>query len=147
MEQASTYGELPFFCDLPPAHRARLARLLHRRTFRPGASLIIAEQPGDGVYIILSGPVKIHVEQSDGTDMIIAFGGTGDVEGKMSLLENVDRSANAVRPARLERRDPHPLASDAERPRQPGRRLPRARQPEHDRLQATQLPHGGSQPP
>jgi CRP/FNR family cyclic AMP-dependent transcriptional regulator len=58
MEQASTYGELPLFCDLPPDHLARLAGLLHRRIFRPGASLITAEQPGDVVYIILSGTVK-----------------------------------------------------------------------------------------
>jgi hypothetical protein len=146
MEQASTYGELSLFCDLPPDHLARLAGLLHRRTFRPGASLITAEQPGEVVYIILSGTVKIHVEQSDGTDVIIAFGGTGDVEGEISLLENVDRSANAVRPARLERRDPHPPASDAERPRQPGRRLTRAGQPDHDLLQSVRLPRGEPQP-
>jgi CRP/FNR family cyclic AMP-dependent transcriptional regulator len=96
MEPASTYGELPLFRDLPPEQLERLAGLLHRRTFRAGASLITAEQPGEVVYIILSGTVKIHMEQADGADVIIAFGGAGDVEGEMSLLENIDRSANVV---------------------------------------------------
>ena len=96
MEPASTYGELPLFRDLPPEQLERLAGLLHRRTFRTGASLITAEQPGEVAYIILSGTVKIHMEQADGGDVIIAFGGPGDIEGEMSLLDNVQRSANVV---------------------------------------------------
>jgi CRP-like cAMP-binding protein len=96
MDPASTYGQLPLFRDLPPEHLERLAKLLHRKTFPAGASLITVEQPGEVVYIILSGTVKIHVEQSDGADVILAFGGPGDIEGEMSLLENVDRSANVV---------------------------------------------------
>jgi CRP/FNR family cyclic AMP-dependent transcriptional regulator len=96
MELSSTYGELPLFHGLPPEQLARLDGLLHRKIFPPGASLITVEQPGEVVYIILGGTVKIHVEQSDGSDVIIAFGGPGDVEGEMSLVENVDRSANVV---------------------------------------------------
>ncbi|SRR6266545_6186347 len=96
MESPSTLGELALFRDLPTEHLERLAGLLRRRTFRAGASLITVEQPGEVVYIILTGTVKIHVEQPDGADVIIAFGGPGDVEGEMSLLESVDRSANVV---------------------------------------------------
>src|SRR5689334_17840962 len=96
MALASTYSDLPLFRGLPPEYLERLATLLHRKTFPPGASLITVEQPGEVVYIILSGTVKIHVEQSDGADVIIAFGGPGDIEGEMSLLENLDRSADVV---------------------------------------------------
>jgi CRP/FNR family transcriptional regulator, cyclic AMP receptor protein len=88
--------ELPLFDGLPAEQLAQLAGLLHRRTFPPGTNLITVEQPGEVVYIILSGTVKIHMEQSDGGDVIIAFGGPGDIEGEMSLLENVERSANVV---------------------------------------------------
>ena len=98
MELPSTYGELPLFHGLPPEQLARLNGLLHRKIFPPGASLMTVEQPGEVVYIILSGTVKIHVEQSDGSDVIIAFGGPGDVEGEMSVLDNVaaGRSADIV---------------------------------------------------
>ena len=62
MESPSTLGELALFRDLPTEHLERLAGLLRRRTFRAGASLITVEQPGEVVYIILTGTVKIHVE-------------------------------------------------------------------------------------
>ena len=88
--------ELPLFDGLPAEQLVQLAGLLHRRTFPPGTNLITVEQPGEVVYIILSGTVKIHMEQSDGGDVIIAFGGPGDIEGEMSLLENIERSANVV---------------------------------------------------
>jgi CRP/FNR family cyclic AMP-dependent transcriptional regulator len=50
------------------------------------------------VYLILDGTVKIYVTQADGNDVIIAFGGPGDVEGEMSVLDNVaaGRSADIV---------------------------------------------------
>ena len=96
MLDPNAIGELPLFRDLSREQLAQLAGLLHRRTFSTGTNLITVEQPGEVVYIILSGTVKIHVEQSDGGDVIIAFGGPGDIEGEMSLVDNVQRSANVV---------------------------------------------------
>jgi CRP/FNR family transcriptional regulator, cyclic AMP receptor protein len=96
MVDSIALGELPLFHGLPSEQLARLATLLHHRTFPPETNLINVEQPGEVVYIILSGTVKIHVVQSDGGDVIIAFGGPGDIEGEMSLLEGVERSANVV---------------------------------------------------
>ena len=92
----SSLGDMLLFRDLTPAQLTTLHKFLHRRVFPAKTNLITVEQPGGTVYIILHGTVKIHVEQVDGTDVIIAFGGPGDVEGEMSLLGDVDRSANVV---------------------------------------------------
>lgn len=89
-------AEMPLFRDLAPEQLERLNHLLRRKTFPAGTNIITAEQPGEVVYILLSGTVKIHVEQADGADVIIAFGGPGDIEGEMSLLDDVARSANIV---------------------------------------------------
>lgn len=40
--------------------------------------------------------MKIHVEQADGTDVILAILAAGDVLGEMSLMDAETRSANAV---------------------------------------------------
>ena len=53
-------------------------------------------QPGEIVYFILSGTVKIHVEQEDGRDVIISILGPGECVGEMSLLDQVGRSATVV---------------------------------------------------
>jgi CRP/FNR family cyclic AMP-dependent transcriptional regulator len=39
--------------------------------------------------------VKIHVEQPDGSDVILAIRGPGEVLGEMSILDSLGRSANA----------------------------------------------------
>jgi CRP/FNR family cyclic AMP-dependent transcriptional regulator len=54
------------------------------------------EQPGEIVYFIVSGTVKIHVEQEDGRDVIISILGPGECVGEMSLLDQVGRSATVV---------------------------------------------------
>jgi CRP/FNR family cyclic AMP-dependent transcriptional regulator len=94
----STLGEFRLFHDLTIEQLTRLNDLLRRRTFPSGTNLASAEEPGEVVYLILDGTVKIYVTQADGNDVIIAFGGPGDVEGEMSVLESVaaGRSANIV---------------------------------------------------
>jgi CRP/FNR family transcriptional regulator, cyclic AMP receptor protein len=94
----STLGEFPLFRDLTIEQLTRLNDLLRRRTFPAGTNLASAEEPGEVVYLILTGTVKIFVTQADGNDVIIAFGGPGDVEGEMSVLDNASggRSADIV---------------------------------------------------
>ena len=94
----STLGAFPLFRDLTIEQLTRLNDLLRRRTFPSGTNLASAEEPGEVVYLILDGTVKIYVTQADGNDVIIAFGGPGDVEGEMSVLDSVaaGRSANIV---------------------------------------------------
>ncbi len=68
----------------------------HRRLFAAGTNILTAEQPGEAVYVILHGTVKIHVEQSDGRDVVLAILGAGDTLGEMSLIDSAGRSASAV---------------------------------------------------
>ncbi len=73
-----------------------LSERLRYKTFPEGASFITAEQPGEVVYIILRGTVKIHVEQVDGTDVVLAILGAGDTVGEMSLVDSAGRSASVL---------------------------------------------------
>jgi CRP/FNR family cyclic AMP-dependent transcriptional regulator len=91
-----TLGAMPLFHGLTLEQLTWLNHHLHRTTFPAGSHLFTAEQPGDVVYIILSGTVKIHVEQEDGSDVIVAFRGPGDPIGEMSLLDRAGRSASVT---------------------------------------------------
>src|SRR5712692_6065432 len=73
-----------------------LSARLHRKIFAIDANIITAEQPGEVVYVIVSGTVKIHMEQADGSDVIIAILGPGDTVGEMSVFDGALRSANVV---------------------------------------------------
>ena len=89
-----TYIDL--FQGLNPAELARIGKHAHRRVSPSGTDIITAEQPGEVVYLILSGTVKIHMEQMDGRDVILAILGPGDTVGEMSLVDSAGRSASAV---------------------------------------------------
>lgn len=87
---------IQLFEGLSPAQLDWIAQRAHRRVFPAGSNVLTVEQPGEAVYIILHGTVKIHVEQSDGRDVILAILGAGDLLGEMSLIDSVGRSASAV---------------------------------------------------
>lgn len=89
-------GEIELFSGLAPHQLARLSSRLYCRTFPAGSSIMTAEQPGEVVYIIRTGTLKIHIEQQDGTDVILALLGPGDIVGEMSLIDSAGRSASVI---------------------------------------------------
>lgn len=93
---ASSLGELPLFQGLSPEQLQHLNTLLRRKTFPAATDVITADQPGEVAYIILSGTVKIHIEQADGGDVLLAILGPGELVGEMSLVEQIGRSATVV---------------------------------------------------
>jgi len=89
-------SDIRLFEGLSSAQLDWVSRRAHRRVFPVGANVMTAEQPGEAVYIVLHGTVKIHVEQADGRDVILALLGSGDLIGEMSLIDSVGRSASAT---------------------------------------------------
>jgi CRP/FNR family cyclic AMP-dependent transcriptional regulator len=89
-------GNMPLFHGLTPEETSRLETLLRSRKFAAGANVMAADQPGEAIYIIQTGTMKIHVEQSDGSDVILAILGPGEVVGEMGPVEEQPRSASVV---------------------------------------------------
>jgi CRP/FNR family cyclic AMP-dependent transcriptional regulator len=96
VDDLSVLRTIPLFQSLGEGQLALVGAALHRRTFATGVNVLTVEQPGDVVYIVVSGTLKIHVEQSGGRDVILAFLGAGDTLGEMSVIDQVGRSANAT---------------------------------------------------
>src|SRR5215212_7433629 len=88
-------ADIDLFTGLTPAQLDWIAQRAHRRVFEAGRNLMTIEQPGEAVYIILHGTVKIHIEQGD-REVILSILGAGDLLGEMSLIDSVGRSASAV---------------------------------------------------
>jgi CRP/FNR family cyclic AMP-dependent transcriptional regulator len=88
-------ADIELFSGLTPTQLEWVAQRAHRRVFDAGRNVLTMEQPGEAVYIILYGTVKIHIEQSE-RDVILSILGAGDLLGEMSLIDSVGRSASAV---------------------------------------------------
>ena len=72
---------IPLFKGLDPLELNWIAQRAHRRFVSAGTPILTAEMPGEAVYVILFGTVKIHIEQADGRDVVLAIIGTGDTVG------------------------------------------------------------------
>jgi len=88
-------SDIALFVGLTPSQLDWVAQHAHRSVFETGRNVMTIEQPGEAVYVILHGTVKIHIEQGE-RDVIIAILGTGDMLGEMSLIDSIGRSASAV---------------------------------------------------
>jgi CRP/FNR family cyclic AMP-dependent transcriptional regulator len=91
----SLLADIELFAGLTPKQLDWFAQRVHRRVFEAGRNVMTIEQPGEAVYIILQGTIKVHIEQGE-RDVIISILGAGDLLGEMSLIDSVGRSASAV---------------------------------------------------
>src|SRR6188508_3157252 len=89
-------AEITLFKGLPADRLKRLSEVLRQKVVPSGTNMITAEQPGEVVYVVLEGTVKILIEQVDGREVILAFLGAGDTVGEMSLVDSAGRSANVM---------------------------------------------------
>lgn len=87
---------IPLFGGLNDITRDQIARLLRRNSFAAGTAIIAAEHPGQELYFIVEGTVKVTVDQSDGSSLILAILGPGAVVGEMGLIQRGHRSATVT---------------------------------------------------
>ncbi len=84
------------FRGLSSEQLEKLAPLLRERIFPVGANVMTAEQPGEGAYVILDGSVKVYVIHTDGSEIILAILGPGEIVGEMSVADSLGRSASVL---------------------------------------------------
>lgn len=73
-----------------------LSRRLQVRTRHAGAVVVAQDEPGDAVFILLSGRVKVALFGDNGRELTLSLLGPGELFGEMSLLDNRPRSANVI---------------------------------------------------
>ena len=87
---------IPFFAGLEPAALERLAAPMRSRRFRRGEVIFHIGDPGDALFVIVAGEVKISLPSETGEEAILATLRAGDVFGELALLDGAPRSASAT---------------------------------------------------
>jgi CRP/FNR family cyclic AMP-dependent transcriptional regulator len=84
---------VPLFADLTEAELAALRRFTVQRPVQRHTLLIQEGTPGDALYVILSGKVKVYLAGPDGKEVILAILAPGDFFGEMALIDDEPHSA------------------------------------------------------
>src|SRR6202048_1762986 len=87
---------MDLFTDLPVLELNKIARLLKEHKIAENEVIFAQGEPGDGLYIILQGRVRIATIDQLGRERVLAFYGPGEFFGDMAVLTGSPRSATAT---------------------------------------------------
>ncbi len=89
--------ECRLFAGLDEPILGMVAAALRPRRFRRGETIFHVDDPGDALFIVTSGRVKITIPPGDGSDSaILTTIAPGGFFGELALLDDAPRSATAV---------------------------------------------------
>ena len=92
----------PIFSDLDSEALDQLCRYAKHTVLKRGATIFSKGDPGNSLYAVISGTVKISLSSPDGRNAILNLVGPGELFGEMSVLDGQDRSADATANANCE---------------------------------------------
>lgn len=89
-------GELPLFELLSLSELSKLEDIVHIRTFGPGETVIRAQAPRLGMYVIQSGSVHVVRRGLNNAPIILGTLNPGELIGEFSLIDSSPRSSSIV---------------------------------------------------
>lgn len=96
-ENEATYlKQVNIFKGLNDEEILDLISVAKKRTFRSGEVIFHRDDPGQMLYIIKEGKVKICLMSPDGQEISLVVFGKGEYFGEFALLDGLPRSADAI---------------------------------------------------
>jgi CRP/FNR family transcriptional regulator, cyclic AMP receptor protein len=93
--QHKALAAVPLFSSLDEEQLEFIAKYMRRRAYSEREVIVRRDSPGDALFIVMSGKVKVsYIEDEDET--IIAVMQAGDFFGELSLLDGAGRSADVI---------------------------------------------------
>ena len=94
---------VPMFASFPEESLRLLATLVTRKSVTRGTTIMVAGDPTDSLYIVISGRLKVMMSDAEGKEVILAILGSGEFFGEMGLIDDSPRSASvlAIEPCEL----------------------------------------------
>jgi CRP/FNR family cyclic AMP-dependent transcriptional regulator len=87
----------PLFAGLDDATLTLCADAMRGRRFRRGEVVFHVEDPGDALFLVTSGEIKIVLPSEEGAEpVILTTVGRGGFFGELALLDGQPRSASAI---------------------------------------------------
>ncbi|MGA7806993.1 Crp/Fnr family transcriptional regulator [Bradyrhizobium sp.] len=86
----------PIFCDLEPDAFDQLCRYAKHTLVKRGATICSKGDPGNSLFAVISGTVKISVSSPDGRNAILNLVHAGELFGEVAVLDGLERTADAT---------------------------------------------------
>jgi len=102
LEEVSFLRNVPIFNELSDQELEKIAGLGIRKKYKKGSIILLEEETGAALFVIVSGKVKIVRMDDDGREVILSILGESDFFGEMAILDGLTRSASVVATSKSE---------------------------------------------
>ena len=95
MDNAAFLRSIPLFSKLDEAELQRFGELTREKNYPKGSVIVFEDDPGDSLFIVRDGRVKVVLIGEDGREVILGVLGVGEHFGELSLIDDMPRSAHS----------------------------------------------------
>ena len=89
-------SSVSIFNELDDQTLSNIEKMVNVRDYPKGSMVILEEEFGDIVFIVMEGTVKITRVNDEGKEVILAMLGQYEIFGEMAIIDGEARSANAL---------------------------------------------------
>ncbi len=95
-DETALLQNTPLFAAMAIDAMARLAEKATRRSYARGEVIFREDDPGDALFVVVSGLVKVYRSSVDGDEMVLVTLGPTAVFGELPMIDGGVRSASAA---------------------------------------------------
>jgi CRP/FNR family transcriptional regulator, cyclic AMP receptor protein len=88
--------KVPLFSQLGSTELQRVVDLARERAYPKNSVILFEDDPGDALYVVADGQVKVVLIGEDGREVILSVLGEGEFFGEMALIDDEPRSAHVI---------------------------------------------------
>jgi CRP-like cAMP-binding protein len=96
MQTADFLATVPLFSGLERGELLRFAEITRERSYPKGSVILFEDDPGDLLFVVRQGRVKVVLIGDDGREVILGVLGVGEHFGELSLIDGEPRSAHVI---------------------------------------------------
>jgi CRP-like cAMP-binding protein len=93
---AEVLQKVPLFSQLTAADLQRVVDVARDRLYPKNSVILFEDDPGDALYVVAKGQVKVVLIGEDGREVILSVLGEGEFFGEMALIDDEPRSAHVI---------------------------------------------------
>jgi CRP/FNR family cyclic AMP-dependent transcriptional regulator len=87
---------VPLFSGLDRNELERFAEVTREKSYPKGSVILFEDDPGDSLFVVRDGRVKVVLIGEDGREVILGVLGVGEYFGELSLIDDRPRSAHVI---------------------------------------------------
>ena len=87
---------VPLFNGLDRGELEKFAEVTREKSYPKGSVILFEDDPGDSLFVVRDGRVKVVLIGEDGREVILGVLGVGEYFGELSLIDDRPRSAHVI---------------------------------------------------